>query len=139
MDNNLIKECYKRRDVKKYLSNLKREHEQFVYASTVENYVARIKVYSNNIIKQLYILKKFIKKRLIKSDYELTFVLISMRKNNKNFIKLINQFYSISKKSFVDSLNDSVYETAKQIQISKKPILLKDFSSDKELYSLLED
>ena len=134
-----IKECIRRRDVKKFVGEFESKHEQFeILPTSGYKYFAAYRVYSTKVVKNLYILKRFIEKRKIKSDYELVFLLrINIYANHK-FLKLINQFMSVSAESFVESLKTSVLDTAKIIQFDslnafEQKSLLKNDAFYKEL------
>lgn len=118
---NLVVECAKRKELKKFISNFKNKHNKTgLFPSRGSDFeYETYKIYSVGVVKDLYVLKQFIKKRLIHSDYELIYVLKANRSTQGSYLKLVYAFTNCFNESFVDSLKESIYDTARKIQFTK--------------------
>ena len=132
---NLVAKCSNRKAVKEFVQNFMNNHEQYRAFPSAKNdsKSQTYKMYSKRDVKYLYILKNFIKKRLVKSDYELEYLLMD-NCYYCDYLKLFRIFTAVYNESFVKSLSSSVYETARKIQFvrlslskQKKLIEVDDF------------
>lgn len=120
---NLVIRCVKRNEKKQFVKNFKEKHSQ-VQSLPIHGYDyinETYKVYSKKDIALLYTLKRFIKKRMIRSDYELLRVLNDNRAFHTQYIKIVTKFTLYFNESFVDSLNESIYLTARKMQLINLP------------------
>ncbi len=116
---NLIKEVIRRKDIKTYMVNFKEKHAERDYlpSSGYDLVFETYKVYSPKVVKTLYILQRYVKKYRMKDDYELLFALRENPVANRKYIKIALQYRRSFGEDIVEALNNSVYDTARKIQL----------------------